>query len=290
MLSKKENKRRNRQMRGYKEHVRNSSPPLQPQPQPHGRSHDYGALIRVGEGIVVEWSEEAWTRVYGKHHNSTVDLRGSPRFKDVERLRDVALEQKRKMRQSRRNRGITLDECLDEFEKAEVLSEQDMWYCPRCKEHRRASKKFDLWKTPDILVCHLKRFSTAGFRRDKLDVLVDFPIEGLDLTERVVDKADGQEEIYDLIAVDEHFGGLGGGHYTAYARNFVDGRWYSYNGKSHTSRPASSFPCVIWSDGASRFFGAPIGPSQVGEQRGIPALLPSPLQHAARGAWVRGDH
>lgn len=149
---------------------------------------------------------------------------------DVEVLHDAALKATQRRRQTRRTKGITLEECLDEFERAEVLSEQDMWYCPRCKEHRRASKKFDLWKTPDILVAHLKRFSSSGWRRDKLDVLVDFPIENLDLTSRVIQKEDGKNEIYDLIAVDDHYGGLGGGHYTAYAKNFVDQRWYSFNG------------------------------------------------------------
>lgn len=27
--------------------------------------------------------------------------------------------------------------------------------------------------------------------------------------------------IYDLYAVSNHFGGMGGGHYTAYAKNYV---------------------------------------------------------------------
>jgi ubiquitin carboxyl-terminal hydrolase 4/11/15 len=62
-------------------------------------------------------------------------------------------------------------------------------------------------------------------------VLVDYPIEGLDLTEKIGQKEDGKSYIYDLFAVDNHFGGLGGGHYTACAKNFFDGQWYDYNGK-----------------------------------------------------------
>ncbi len=46
----------------------------------------------------------------------------------------------------------------------------------------------------------------------------------------MLDKQSGKEEIYDLIAVDDHWGGLGGGHYTAFAKNFMDGEWYEYNG------------------------------------------------------------
>ncbi|KAL1844377.1 hypothetical protein VTJ49DRAFT_56 [Mycothermus thermophilus] len=185
-----------------------------------------GALLALGEGIVVEWSEAAFETVFG---DSSSGLRT---YQKVPKLADPTLEVRQKARLQRKKHGIALDDCLDEFEKEEVLSEQDTWYCPRCKEHRRATKKFDLWKTPDILVVHLKRFSSSGWRRDKLEILVDFPIEGLDLTNRVIDQDSGKQEIYDLIAVDDHWGGLGGGHYTAFAKNWVDGEWYEYNDAS----------------------------------------------------------
>jgi len=70
--------------------------------------------------------------------------------------------------------------------------------------------------------------------RDKIDVLVDAPVEGLDLSGKVglpEDKA----LLYDLFAVDNHYGGLGGGHYTAYAQNFFDKEWYEYNDSSVSS-------------------------------------------------------
>lgn len=223
---KKGNKRRERQAKTAKENAR-AAATVKPQPMPPAVA-DGGPLIRLGEGIVVDWDEGAWDTVFGQSLMNR--NKGAKTFKDIETLNDPALKISQRRRQTRRSRGITLDECLDEFERAEILSEQDMWYCPRCKEHRRASKKFDLWKSPDILVAHLKRFSSAGYRRDKLDVLVDFPIDGLDLTSRVIEKVDGQDEIYDLIAVDDHYGGLGGGHYTAYAKNFMDGHWYNFNG------------------------------------------------------------
>ena len=50
-------------------------------------------------------------------------------------------------------------------------------YCPHCKEHKQAYKQFDLWKLPEILVIHLKRFTYNRYWRDKLDVLVDFPVQ-----------------------------------------------------------------------------------------------------------------
>ena len=182
---------------------------------------DGGPLIRLKEGIVLDWSPEAFKTVYA--NNET--------FVNCEELPDPELDKIQQTRSRRRKHGITIDACLDEFERKEVLSEQDMWYCPRCKEHRRATKKFDLWKTPDILVVHLKRFMSNAWRREKIDVLVDFPLENLDITSRVLHKEDGKQEVYDLIGIDCHWGGLAGGHYTAHAKNFVDGQWYSYNGK-----------------------------------------------------------
>ncbi|KAL2170558.1 hypothetical protein VTG60DRAFT_4666 [Thermothelomyces hinnuleus] len=197
-----------------------------------------GALVGLGEGIVVEWSEAAFDLVFG---GATPDeMRGMKTYLKVPTLEDPGLQAKQKARQLRKKHGIALDDCLDEFEKEEILSEQDTWYCPRCKEHRRASKKFDLWKTPDILVVHLKRFSSSGWRRDKLDILVDFPVEGLDLTKRVINKEEGKEEVFDLIAVDDHWGGLGGGHYTAFAKNFIDGEWYEYNDSSVSKQKDTS--------------------------------------------------
>lgn len=35
--------------------------------------------------------------------------------------------------------------------------------------------------------------------------------------------------VYDLFAVSEHSGGLGGGHYTAMCANFLNGKWYAFN-------------------------------------------------------------
>lgn len=58
-------------------------------------------------------------------------------------------------------------------------------YCPNCKRHQQATKKFDLWSLPKILVVHLKRFSYSRYWRDKLDTVVEFPVRwvpGLSVT------------------------------------------------------------------------------------------------------------
>lgn len=191
-------------------------------------------LIRLGESILLDWTLDGYDALFsGSAPNANEEMRGSPTWENVDTLPDPELEEKRRTRYNRRKNGVTLGDCLDEFGKPEILSESDAWYCPRCKEHRRASKQFELWKSPDILVIHLKRFSAQGRFRDKLDVSVDFPITGLDLTTRVAMQEEGKSPIYDLFAVDNHYGGLGGGHYTAYASNFMEENqtWYEYNGE-----------------------------------------------------------
>ncbi|KAF3063859.1 putative ubiquitin carboxyl-terminal hydrolase 12 [Daldinia childiae] len=192
---------------------------------------DGGPLIRLKEALIIDWYDAAYDRTFTDSSTPAND-NSLATWIVCETLPDPELDKAQAARTRSRKNGISLEACLDEFEREEILSEQDMWYCPRCKEHRRASKKFDLWKTPDILVIHLKRFSSSGFRRDKLEVLVDFPLENLDITSRVLQKEDGKQEVYDLIGVDCHWGGLGGGHYTAHAKNFVDGHWYTYNDSS----------------------------------------------------------
>jgi ubiquitin carboxyl-terminal hydrolase 4/11/15 len=165
---------------------------------------DEGPLVRLGEGLVVDWNSHASEALFGGTPGD--DMRGESTWDKALRFDDPELDAKRNALKQRRKNGITLDDCLNEFGKEEILSEMDTWYCPRCKEHQRATKKFELWRTPDILVMHLKRFSSSALRRDKLDVFVDFPIEGVVLTSRVIESVDRNQEIYELFAVDVHWG------------------------------------------------------------------------------------
>ncbi|XP_068635943.1 ubiquitin carboxyl-terminal hydrolase 9-like [Aristolochia californica] len=134
--------------------------------------------------------------------------------------------------QTKRTRpeAISLFSCLEAFLKEEPLGPDDMWYCPSCKEHRQASKKLDLWRLPDILVFHLKRFSYSRYMKNKLDTLVNFPIHNLDLSKYVKHKeAAPESHVYELYAVSNHYGGLGGGHYTAYAKLLKENKWYHFD-------------------------------------------------------------
>jgi ubiquitin carboxyl-terminal hydrolase 4/11/15 len=179
-------------------------------------------LVRNGEQLFLEWNPTAFEYLFDRS-----DARDDSHIKVLE---DVEMERRSKIRENRRKMGMSLEECFEETSKAEVLTEDNAWFCPRCKAPRLASKQLEIWTVPDILVIHLKRFSSGRGLRDKVDGKVDFPIEGLDLTGKV-GVAEDKSLIYDLFAVDNHYGGLGGGHYTAFAKNFYDDEWYEFNGK-----------------------------------------------------------
>lgn len=196
--------------------------------EPSAEPDDNPALIRLGEAIILDWNPEVYDSLFEGINND--DMRGQETWKEMTTLPDPELADKKAKRAARKKHGITLEDCFAETAKGEILSEENAWYCNRCKELRRASKTLEIWTLPDILVIHLKRFSANRGFRDKIDVLVDFPTEGLDLSDRVGLK-EGKETVYDLFAVDNHYGGLGGGHYTAFAQNFYDKQWYEYNGK-----------------------------------------------------------
>jgi hypothetical protein len=92
--------------------------------------------------------------------------------------------------------------------------------------------------------------------------------------------------VYDLYAVDNHFGGLGGGHYTAFCRNREDGEWYNYD----DSRVSKAVPEAV-QVGRVELWGGPVlmmdrvarrtSCSTAGEQRDL-----SVESRESRQRWV----
>ena len=224
---------------------------------------------------------------------------------------------------------INLIECLKHFQTPEILTDQNEWYCSKCKEHQKAKKEWKIYKAPPTIILHLKRFKNEY---SKIQNKIIFPVNDLDLSDFVInhelpmdykllednsyqdqvkkkiktannddetfsngiqlvnndikncqddpfpfingneeigaryteniifpelqntykdneiqferdckiesqveDQAESKMEInkpllYDLFAVSNHLGGnAGGGHYTAYCKNFISGKWYHLN-------------------------------------------------------------
>jgi len=139
--------------------------------------------------------------------------------------------------QGQQKARITLYDCLESFSKEERLDEDNMWYCSKCKTHVTASKKMDLFKLPEILIIHLKRFRNKVLSiwssPRKITDFVDYPIRGLDLKRHTLAPEDiSGGYLYDLFAVSNHFGGLSGGHYTAACFNPLVNAWICFDDSS----------------------------------------------------------
>jgi len=129
---------------------------------------------------------------------------------------------------------LTLEKCLETFAEEEQLSAQDTWYCQECKEHVQAHKKFTISKVPKLLLIHLKRFSYRGQYRERIDDLVKFPINDFDIS-KFVDEPHATTMKYDLFAISNHYGTMGGGHYTAFVRKRNDTTSWIKCDDSHVS-------------------------------------------------------
>ncbi|CAD6194203.1 unnamed protein product [Caenorhabditis auriculariae] len=164
-------------------------------------------------------------------------------------------------------RKIHLMETLEWFTTMEQLGEDDLWYCPNCKKHQRATKKLDLWKLPEILVMHLKRFTYSRWSREKLNWEVITPVTALDLTSKVANP-NHDKAIYDLIGMSCHYGVLSSGHYTAAAINDLTGQWVDFNDSHASVRQPPSDPMEAAEPYMLVYRRRPLGPD--GEPTEVP--------------------
>lgn len=77
--------------------------------------------------------------------------------------------------------AVPLTRCLQEFSSEERLSGDNAYYCGVCKAHTECTKSMQLFRPPPVLVLQLKRFSSSGWRRSKVDTPVAVPVTGLDV-------------------------------------------------------------------------------------------------------------
>lgn len=105
---------------------------------------------------------------------------------------------------SQNEKTTSLFDCIDLFGKRHQLNEREMWYCRECKKHVQAWRQLSIYRTPPILIIHLKRYQYdfVPRRRSKDSTLVDFPLVGLDISAHVMWSTGNDEEtIYDCYAV-----------------------------------------------------------------------------------------
>lgn len=134
-------------------------------------------------------------------------------------------------------KSFDIYECLDHMIKEEQLDTYNKINCEMCGLKNQSYTKSLLWKSPKILVLHIKRFlvNSFGISSQKLNNNVIYPIKDLDLSTYFdpISPYKSQSK-YDLIGINLHksFGhgrNINYGHYTSIVKNIMNNNWYLYN-------------------------------------------------------------
>ena len=125
-----------------------------------------------------------------------------------------------------------LYDCLDDLCCEQQLDMDNIITCGFCGLQNQAFKKCLLWKTPKILVIHIKRF---GIMEQKITTNVTYPIKDLDLSNYIDQNSPFKLYCkYDLIGINLHQAlgycqNINAGHYTSIIKNRLNNNWYLYN-------------------------------------------------------------
>ncbi|XP_067669048.1 uncharacterized protein [Haliotis asinina] len=139
------------------------------------------------------------------------------------------------MQDLRPNDPITVYDCFRAFTESEILDEHNPWYCPTCQQNQCAKKTMTVWRYPDTLIVHLKRFVFHELSSTKVDNPVVFPHKDLDL-QQFVSGPKVKDLSYDLYSIVCHFGGSHSGHYTSYTNHPLTSEWFYYNDETVTKQ------------------------------------------------------
>jgi len=120
--------------------------------------------------------------------------------------------------------------CLDAYMKKIQLDDDNMWTCDKCSHLVKPYKQTRLWKTSDVLFILVKRYKNNR----KIDKYLEYPLL-LNCKDYNINYCSDKKNEYSLQGMAIHSGGLGGGHYYAVCKNFLDDMWYEYN-DSNVSR------------------------------------------------------
>ncbi|XP_012924247.1 ubl carboxyl-terminal hydrolase 18 isoform X1 [Heterocephalus glaber] len=133
----------------------------------------------------------------------------------------------------------TLEDALRHFFHPRELCNKSKFFCQNCGRKTQGTQALKLTRLPQTLTIHFMRFSIKNSRAEKVCHSLYFP-ESLDFSqvlpsEQDISEAEEQDEgQYELFAVIAHSGMADFGHYCAYVRNPVDGKWFCFN-DSHVS-------------------------------------------------------
>jgi len=131
---------------------------------------------------------------------------------------------------------FSLYDLLDHHVIPEKLENDNKWFSPYANKLVDAEKCNLIWESPKILIILLKRFEYTYTGATKLNNIIEFPFENLNITPYLHPNHVSKYTKYDLFAVNNHtnfssygFNGISFGHYYSYCRNYTNNKWYNYD-------------------------------------------------------------
>lgn len=143
-----------------------------------------------------------------------------------------------------KRKDLDLQDCIDSFVSPEMLTGDNAWKCPRCKESLSTKKKLTITRLPAVLIIHLERFSLSTvpqltFVKNTSKITVPMRLnmkkywpdiqdeqEREQLTKFPLRGQEGEWE-YSLYGIVRHYGTLDGGHYIAEVKK--NGTWVKFD-------------------------------------------------------------
>lgn len=125
-------------------------------------------------------------------------------------------------------KGNTLYECFHHYFNIEILD--DLYRDEKNNRQVHAAKQVRFMLLPKYLIIVLKRFERDGMMTRKINTMVSFPIDDLDLAAYTIGY-DKYDSMYKLKSIGCHMGGVNGGHYNAVCRG-EDNKWYLFDDSS----------------------------------------------------------
>ncbi|CAA20678.1 ubiquitin C-terminal hydrolase Ubp16 [Schizosaccharomyces pombe] len=123
-------------------------------------------------------------------------------------------------------KGSSLADSLKHFVHAEKLTKQNKYRCENCKQLVDASKQMTIYRAPNILTIHFKRFTFNGFQSSKISKQISYP-ESFNLGPYMSDP--NCSCWYELIGVLVHAGGsTRSGHYYSFCKS-SNGVWLKFD-------------------------------------------------------------
>lgn len=198
-----------------------------------------GAVSTAKIYLALDWVDSG---VYDQEYvdtvadDASVARANATEFQDAETDRSHNSDAGKSDRDDKRNASIgkvPISTCIDAFAQPEELKQEfgNGVKCEKCNQVVDAVKKLEIWREPDVLIIHIKRFHFSGVHYEKLNTPVEVPFRELNLRPWIVGPMATTVAPYELYAVACHWGGMSGGHYTSYAVN-GEGKepvWLKYN-------------------------------------------------------------